>query len=110
MTSPSLLSRESTTRSSAFPQYGHRMTRRISRFVGAACLLRQLLPVQSFAEKQQQSGDDDGDRSDEVKEHGHGDGAVDVETVKRREDVLTDLVESADARSEERRVGKECRS
>src|SRR3954447_15130767 len=107
MTSRSRLSRESTTRSSMPPQYGHRMRRRhitIERAAGSgrragttparcpllaarsslgARLFLQLLPVQAFAEEEQEARHDDRHRAHEVQQNCYSDGAVDVEFVER---------------------------
>src|SRR6185369_6434404 len=98
MTSPSRLSRESTTRSSVFPQNGQRMTRRISRSVGSwqwteaarssangqlstvnfvRCLAHDVLPTQPFPRKQHESRQNDRQGSHGVKQKRYSYGRVD---------------------------------
>src|SRR5437773_970996 len=69
---------------------------RISRLIVTRYIL-QVAPPQSFAHKKQNPAHHDRQRTDHMEQNGSGDGAVDVEPVKRFEQPLADLVEAADA-------------
>src|SRR5687767_1440769 len=98
MTSPSRPSRESTTRSSRFPQNGHRITAAVYHEPERALLLRRhVFPTQSFARKQEETCEEDRQRADDVKQHRHGHAGVDAELIKPREHELTGFMEAADA-------------
>src|ERR1041385_1556540 len=69
---------------------------RISRLLVARYLLH-VAPAQTFAREQRDAGDDHRQRADDVKQDGGGHRVVDVESVKRFQQPLADLVESAHA-------------
>src|SRR4051794_94765 len=98
MTSPSRLSRESTTRSSVLPQKGHRMTGDISQLTRVDGrvfgLVPKLFPVQSLAQRQHEPRQQHRHAADDVEEDGDRDRRVDVEQVELREHELTRLMET----------------
>src|SRR5258706_5375405 len=98
MTSPSRLSRESTTRSSMLPQNGQRIR---APYITARSIARrlrlQIAQPDGGRREEDQSRDENRHGADDVKHQRRGDRRVDVVSVKRRQDQLTDLVKSADA-------------
>src|SRR5437016_6592257 len=69
---------------------------RISRLFGVS-LLRELSPIQAFAQEQNRADDHHRHRTDDVKQNCNRDRGVDVELIERRQHILTDLMEPTHA-------------
>src|SRR5688500_6808319 len=107
MASPSRPSRESTTRSSRFPQNGNRITARVYHrarerrgppppFLHVGGVFGgDVFPAQAFPQEERQPRHQHWQRADDVEEHGHGHTGIDVEGVEAREHELTGFMETS---------------